>query len=68
MEHSVHNSTKKNFLETDRLQNFQIEIITTFSIKTNKCEMLIQKIHLKFRCKSCFVVPSFKIQDTDPFK
>jgi len=49
------------------LQKFQIEI-TTFSSKTNKCEMLIQKILLKFRYKCCFVVPSFKIQGTDPFK
>jgi len=61
-------SKKKYFLGTNRLQKFQIEIITTFSSTINKCEMLIQKIHLKFRCKSCFVVPSFKIQGTDPFK
>jgi len=54
-------------LGADRLQKFQIEI-TTFSSKTNKCEMLIQKILLKFRYKCCFVVPSFKIQGTDPFK
>jgi len=69
MEHSVHNSThKKYFLGTDRLQKFEIEIITPFSSETNRCEMLNQKVLLKFRWKCCFVIPSFKTQGTDPFK
>lgn len=59
--------TQKILLWDTQIANISDSNYNIISSKTNKREMFIKKILLKFRCKCCYIIPTFKIQGTDPF-